>query len=138
MQEHGWLYGTILGTVFWLKVIFLIWVQLLIRWTFPRFRYDQIQSLGWKILLPMGLINVFLSGALVLWDPSLRALAIVGMLEIGVLLVLTLTTKEPAEGGAHGAHGAHGGHDHGHGLPAGAHGAHGLPAHGSAATASHH
>nr|AAT00613.1 NADH ubiquinone oxidoreductase subunit [Myxococcus xanthus DK 1622] len=57
MQEHGWLLGTILGTVFWLKVLFLIWVQLLIRWTFPRFRYDQIQSLGWKILLPLGLVK---------------------------------------------------------------------------------
>ncbi|MBZ4415617.1 complex I subunit 1 family protein [Myxococcus sp. RHSTA-1-4] len=140
MQEHGWLFGTILGTVFWLKVLFLIWVQLLIRWTFPRFRYDQIQALGWKILLPMGLANVFVSGALVLWDPSLRALAVLGILELGVLAVLTMTRKEPAEaGGAHGAHGgAHGGHDtHGHGLPAGAHAAHAMPAHGAAHASTH-
>ncbi|MFY2561516.1 complex I subunit 1/NuoH family protein [Corallococcus terminator] len=127
MQEHGWLYGTLLGTVFWVKVVLLIWVQLVIRWTFPRFRYDQIQALGWKILLPLALVNVFVTGALVLWDPSLRALAVVGMLEIGVLVVLTMTKKaEAAEGGAHGAHGAHG-HDHGHD-------AHGLPSHASAAS----
>ncbi|MFP2931838.1 complex I subunit 1/NuoH family protein [Pyxidicoccus sp. 3LG] len=131
-QEHGWLLGAILGTVFWLKVVFLIWVQLLIRWTFPRFRYDQIQSLGWKILLPMALVNVFLSGALVLWDPSLRALAVVGILEIGVLVVLTLTQKAPAEGGAHGAHGGAHGHGHGHDT----HG-HGLPAHGAAPASTH-
>jgi NADH-quinone oxidoreductase subunit H len=132
LKDHGFLYGLLLGTFFWLKVVFLCWLQLAIRWTFPRFRYDQIQTLGWKILFPMGLINVFVSGALVLWDPSLRMLAIFGMLEIGLLVAMTLssTKKEPGteghgHGGAHGAHG-HGGHD--------AHG-HALPAHGHAATA---
>jgi NADH-quinone oxidoreductase subunit H len=127
MQDHGWLYGTILGTVFWLKVLLLIWLQLVIRWTFPRFRYDQIMTLGWKILLPAGLVNLFLSAALVLWDPSLRALAVMGLIEIGIVVALTLTKRETAaaHGGGHGALG-HGGHghgalDHGHG----AHAAHG-------------
>jgi NADH-quinone oxidoreductase subunit H len=46
--------------------------------------------LGWKMLLPAGLVNVFLSGALILWDPTLRSLAVVGLLEIGALAVLTL------------------------------------------------
>jgi NADH-quinone oxidoreductase subunit H len=129
MQEQGWLYGTILGTVFWLKVLLLIWLQLTIRWTFPRFRYDQIMTLGWKILLPAGLVNLFLSAALVLWDPSLRALAVMGLLEIGLVLALTLTRREPAgaHGGGHGAlghgHGAHGALDHGHGHAVAAHGA---------------
>ena len=90
-EDWQWLYGSILGTVFWLKVVLLCYLQLAIRWTFPRFRYDQIQSLGWKILLPLGLANVFISGALILWDPSLKWLAIAGGVEILVLIALTLT-----------------------------------------------
>jgi NADH-quinone oxidoreductase subunit H len=46
------------------------------------------------MLLPAGLVNVFLSGALVLWDPTLRALAVVGLLEIALVLALTLSAKE--------------------------------------------
>ncbi|MBF5041361.1 NADH-quinone oxidoreductase subunit H [Aggregicoccus sp. 17bor-14] len=136
MQEHGWIYGTILGTVFWLKVLLLIWLQLTIRWTFPRFRYDQIMTLGWKILLPAGLVNLFLSAALVLWDPSLRALAVMGLLEIGFVIALTLTKRETAgaHGGGHG-HGAHG--DHGHGALDHGHGGHAIAAHGATAHAAH-
>lgn len=110
--EHGWLLGAILGTVFWVKVLLLCYLQLAVRWTFPRFRYDQIQHLGWKILLPLGLANLFVSGALVLLDPSLRYLTLFGFLVIAFFAFLTITPprqvrleREAAE--------SHGGHDHG-------------------------
>jgi NADH-quinone oxidoreductase subunit H len=92
--------------VFWVKVLMLCWLQLAIRWTFPRFRYDQIQSLGWKMLLPAGLLNLFVSAALVLWDPSLQLLGLLGILEIGAVVALTLSRKGGEEAHAGDAHGA--------------------------------
>ncbi|HEY2407566.1 MAG TPA: complex I subunit 1 family protein [Polyangiaceae bacterium] len=51
---------------FVLKTITLCWLQLMIRWTLPRFRYDQLMRLGWRKLLPASLANVFVTGLLVL------------------------------------------------------------------------
>ena len=39
------------------KVFFFMWVFVWVRWTLPRFRYDQLMDLGWKILLPLGVVN---------------------------------------------------------------------------------
>ncbi len=51
---------------FFTKVIFFIWFQMIIRWTVPRFRYDQIMHLGWKILLPLSLVNILVTGLVLL------------------------------------------------------------------------
>lgn len=51
---------------FTLKVAVLLWFMMIIRWTLPRFRYDQIMFLGWKILLPVALANVIVTAAIVL------------------------------------------------------------------------
>jgi NADH-quinone oxidoreductase subunit H len=51
---------------FMVKVIFFCWVQILIRWALPRFRYDQVMSLGWRGLLPIALLNVMATALLVL------------------------------------------------------------------------
>ncbi len=49
------------------KIVLLIWFQLMIRWSLPRFRYDQIMALCWKGLLPLSLVNILITGVLVLW-----------------------------------------------------------------------
>ncbi|MDP8228804.1 MAG: NADH-quinone oxidoreductase subunit NuoH [Candidatus Electryoneaceae bacterium] len=47
---------------FWIKLAFLIYFLTLVRWTLPRFRYDQVMKLGWKYLLPLALLNLFITG----------------------------------------------------------------------------
>ncbi len=47
------------------KILVLVWLQFMMRWTLPRFRYDQVMTLGWKILLPLSIANLFIT-ALVL------------------------------------------------------------------------
>ena len=46
------------------KIIFFIFFFMWIRWTLPRFRYDQLMHLGWRILLPLALLNILITGLL--------------------------------------------------------------------------
>jgi len=50
---------------FLLKVTMMIFVYIWVRWTLPRFRYDQLQKLGWQMLLPLALLNIFITSAVV-------------------------------------------------------------------------
>ncbi len=50
---------------FLVKVTMMIFVYIWVRWTLPRFRYDQLQKLGWQTLLPLSLLNIFITSAIV-------------------------------------------------------------------------
>ena len=54
-------YGIASFLVFFLKVCFFLWLFVWVRWTVPRFRYDQVMGLGWKALIPLALINLFIT-----------------------------------------------------------------------------
>ncbi len=49
------------------KIAIFIFVFMWIRWTIPRFRYDQLMNLGWKKLIPLALVNMLITGAVILW-----------------------------------------------------------------------
>ncbi len=71
----GWLPFTnpVYGTLFFLfKTYVLIFITMWIRSTFPRLRIDQFMNFGWKVLLPLALVNIFVTAAIVLIVDNIR------------------------------------------------------------------
>ena len=65
IHNPNWL--SMAGTVFLFgKIFFFIFFFMWIRWTLPRFRYDQLMNLGWKVMIPLSILNIFLTG-IVMW-----------------------------------------------------------------------
>jgi NADH-quinone oxidoreductase subunit H len=56
----GWLW-------FLLKVFLILFFYVWMRWTLPRYRYDQLMEFGWKYLLPAAVVNLFITAAMILW-----------------------------------------------------------------------
>ena len=56
----GWIY-------FMAKVLLILFFYVWMRWTLPRYRYDQLMEFGWKWLLPMAVLNLVATAALVIW-----------------------------------------------------------------------
>jgi NADH-quinone oxidoreductase subunit H len=52
------------------KIAFFLFLFMWVRWTIPRFRYDQLMRLGWKILIPLALFNMLITGALILFKQN--------------------------------------------------------------------
>ena len=62
-----WLPDSLKFIWFFAKLSVLVFIFMWLRWTFPRLRYDQLMSLGWKVLLPLSLANVMVTGLAVYW-----------------------------------------------------------------------
>ena len=62
--SRGWVWGIINITVFFGKVAFLLLLFIWVRWTLPRFRFDQLMRLGWLYLFEIALVNIFLTAGI--------------------------------------------------------------------------
>jgi NADH-quinone oxidoreductase subunit H len=59
----GPVFGPLFGTLmFFAKIFFFIFFFMWVRWTIPRFRYDQLMDLGWKVLIPLAIANIIITG----------------------------------------------------------------------------
>jgi len=72
VNEAGWglnqnLLAVIGFVVLMTKALFIVFVFMWIRWTIPRFRFDQLMKLGWRSLIPLALLNMIVTAAIILW-----------------------------------------------------------------------
>jgi NADH-quinone oxidoreductase subunit H len=67
VENWGVNIGNIIGiVVLFAKIFGFIFFYMWVRWTIPRFRYDQLMHLGWKILIPLSIINIIITGIVIL------------------------------------------------------------------------
>jgi NADH-quinone oxidoreductase subunit H len=94
-EQGGVLQTLVTGAAFFLKLMFWIFFVMWIRWTLPRFRYDQLMALGWKVLMPLALGYIMVTCTAIygiehlagITSPKLEALALFGLnIVLGVLV----------------------------------------------------
>jgi NADH-quinone oxidoreductase subunit H len=68
--SHGWGWGLVNIFVFFSKVAVLLFVFIWVRWTLPRFRYDQLMRLGWVFFFEIALVNIFIAAIILAYFPA--------------------------------------------------------------------
>ncbi|AUD02371.1 NADH-quinone oxidoreductase subunit NuoH [Spirosoma pollinicola] len=87
--------ATALGVItFFGKIFFFIFFFMWVRWTLPRFRYDQLMNLGWKTFIPLSILNVVITGAGLLYDFKYATWLIV---IVTVVVVMVSSARAPKQ-----------------------------------------
>jgi NADH-quinone oxidoreductase subunit H len=98
LENLGWFMGVV---IFAAKTLFLLFTYIWVRWTLPRFRYDQLMALGWAWFLPLALANIVLAAGYVAlgWDWLLWVMPLVA---VGMVL-LAVRVRQRREEARHAA-----------------------------------
>ena len=86
VEDTVWWAALIKFAVYWVKIILFILFFMVVRWTLPRFRFDQLMRLAWKAMIPMGLGLVVVQGVLVAFGVRIDPASSVGS-KIGVVMI---------------------------------------------------
>jgi NADH-quinone oxidoreductase subunit H len=68
--SHGWGWGLLNIFIFFSKIAVLLFVFIWVRWTLPRFRYDQLMRLGWVFFFEIALVNIFVMAIILAYFPT--------------------------------------------------------------------
>lgn len=100
VDDTVWWAALIKFAVYWVKIILFIVFYIVIRWTLPRFRFDQLMKLAWKGLIPMGLGLVVATGVLVAlgWQRNVPANLIANAIVLGISLWYASRSPSPVTG----------------------------------------
>jgi len=95
-----WWAALIKFAIYWAKVIAFLGFYMLIRWTLPRFRFDQLMRMAWKGMIPLGMGLVVAAGVLVVfdWQRSVVASLIANAIVLAFALVMAARGRQPVTG----------------------------------------
>ena len=83
--------GVISFGIFFVKTAFFLFVFIWVRWTLPRFRYDQLMNLGWKFLLPVTLTTIVVTGTVWAFTQSKLLVGILNVVAACIVVTIVAT-----------------------------------------------
>jgi NADH-quinone oxidoreductase subunit H len=105
-DEIGWGTAILRIAVLMIKTLAVIVAFMMVRWSFPRFRFDQLMNLAWKALLPLGLVNLVMAAVLIEYGGKIAelleltptlAMAVIGW-GVAIVSLVAITALGPLQG----------------------------------------